>query len=215
MAGHNIAVFGIYHDRAAVERAVEVLREAGFRATDISVLFPENEGSKDFGVAKGTKAPEGLATGAGAGAALGGAFACLVGFGVLAIPGLGPLVAAGPILSALAGIGAGGIAGGFLGGLAGLGVPEYEAKRYEGLIRRGSILMSVHYDNPDWARHARKIFRDTGAEDIASAGEARADFARSDRPTPRHATGRFPSPSRAEPAEEKIDTSTTPEQRVP
>lgn len=214
MAGHNIAVFGIYHNRSDVERAVEFLREAGFRATDISVLFPENEGSKDFGVAKGTKAPEGFATGAGAGAALGGAFACLVGFGMLAIPGLGPLVAAGPIVSALAGVGAGGVVGGFLGALAGLGVPEYEARRYEGLIRRGSILMSVHCDNPDWVRLARRIFRETGAEDIASAGEARADFARSDRPLSRHATGRFPSPQRAEPAEEKIDTSATLDQRV-
>lgn len=202
MARHNISVFGICHDRAAVERAVEVFRKAGFRATDISVMFPENEGSKDFGFNKGTKAPEGLAAGAGAGAVLGGAFAGLVGVGALAFPVLAPLVVAGPIVSALAGVGAGGVVGGLLGALAGVSVPEYEAKRYEGLIRRGSILMSVHCDNADWAGRARRLFRETGAEDIARAGEARGDFARSDRPMPRRATGRFPSPPRAEPAED-------------
>lgn len=202
MARHNISVFGIYHDRPAVERAVEVLREASFRAVDISVLFPENEGSKDFGPRKGTKAPEGFATGAGVGAALAGAFAGLAAVGALAIPALAPLVLAGPVVGVLAGVGAGGVAGGLIGALAGASVPEYEAKRYEGLIRRGSILMSVHCDNADWAKRAKKLFRETGAEDIGCGGEARADFARSDRPMPRHATGRFPSPPRAEPAED-------------
>jgi hypothetical protein len=213
MSRHNISVFGIYHNHAAVERAIEVLREASFRATDIAVLYPENEGTKDFGVEKNTKAPEGCAAGAGAGAVLGGTFACLVGLGLLAIPALAPLVVAGPMVSALAGVGAGGVLGGLIGALAGSGVPEYEAKRYEGLIRRGSILVSVHCDNADWAQRARKIFRDAGAEDIASAGEARGDFARSDRPRPRHASGRFPSPPRAETAEE-MEARSREEQRV-
>jgi hypothetical protein len=186
MAKQNTAVFGIYRDRMDVERAVEILREAGFRNTDISVLVPENEGTKDFGLEKGTKAPEGTAAGTGAGAVIGGALGWLVGIGALAIPGLGPFLAAGPIVGALAGVGAGGVFGGVVGSLVGLGMPEYEAKRYEGQIRRGGILMSVHCDNSDWVKRAKKIFEDTGAENIAAAGEASADFAKSDKPLPRH-----------------------------
>ena len=119
---------------------------------------------------------------------LGGALGWLVGIGALAIPGLGPFLAAGPIVGALAGVGAGGVVGGFVGALIGLGMPEYEAKRYEGQIRRGGILMSVHCDNPDWVKRAKEILKETGAEDIASAGEATADFATSDKPMPRRAT---------------------------
>jgi Protein of unknown function (DUF3341) len=188
MAGQNTAVFGIYRDREGVERAVEILRASGFRNTDISVLFPENEGTKDFALEKGTKAPEGTAAGAGTGAVLGGTLGWLVGIGALAIPGLGPFLAAGPIVGALAGVGAGGVVGGLVGALIGLGMPEYEAKRYEGQIRRGGILMSVHCDNPDWVKRARDILKETGAEDIASAGEASADFATSDKPMPRRTT---------------------------
>jgi hypothetical protein len=187
MAGQNTAVFGIYRDREGVERAVDILRGAGFRNTDISVLFPENEGTKDFALEKGTKAPEGTAAGAGTGAMLGGALGWLVGIGALVIPGLGPFLAAGPIVGALAGVGAGGVVGGLVGALIGLGMPEYEAKRYEGQIRRGGILMSVHCDNPDWVKRAKDILKETGAEDIASAGEASADFATSDKPMPRRA----------------------------
>jgi hypothetical protein len=188
MSAQNTAVFGIYRDRESVARAVEILRGAGFRNTDISALFPENEGTKDFALEKGTKAPEGTAAGAGTGAVVGGALGWLVGVGVLAIPGLGPLLAAGPIVAALAGVGAGSVTGGLVGALLGFGMPEYEAKRYEGQIRRGSILMSIHCDNSDWIKRAKQILQETGAEDIASAGEASADFAKSDRPMPRHAT---------------------------
>jgi hypothetical protein len=188
MAEHNTAVFGIYRDREGVERAVDILRGAGFRNTDISVLFPENEGTKDFALEKGTKAAEGTAAGAGTGAVVGGALGWLVGTGALAIPGLGPFLAAGPIVGALAGVGAGGVVGGLVGALIGLGMPEYEAKRYEGQIRRGGILMSVHCDNPDWVKRARDILKETGAEDIASAGEASADFGTSDKPRPRRAS---------------------------
>ncbi len=205
MAGQNTAVFGIYRDREGVERAVDILRGAGFRNTDISVLFPENEGTKDFAHEKGTKAPEGTAAGAGTGAVLGGALGWLVGIGALAIPGLGPFIAAGPIVGALAGVGAGGVVGGLVGALIGLGMPEYEAKRYEGQIRRGGILMSVHCDNPDWVKRAKDILKETGAEDIASAGEAGADFARSDKPMPRRAS---PVENRAE--EIKRDLSPRP-----
>ena len=137
---------------------------------------------------KGTKAPEGTAAGAGTGVVLGGALGWLVGIGALAIPGLGPFLAAGPIVGALAGVGAGGVVGGLVGALIGLGMPEYEAKRYEGQIRRGGILMSVHCDNPDWVKRAKDILKETGAADIASAGEATADFATSDKPMPRRAT---------------------------
>jgi hypothetical protein len=188
MAEQNIAVFGIYRDREGVERTVEILRGAGFRNTDISVLFSENEGTKDFALEKGTKAPEGTAAGACTGAVAGGVLGWLVGIGALAIPGLGSFLAAGPIVAALAGVGAGGMVGGLVGILIGFGMPEYEAKRYEGQIRRGGMLMSVHCDNREWVKRAKDILKDTGAEDIASAGEVSADFATSDKPMPRRAT---------------------------
>lgn len=185
MAGKNTAVFGIYPAYADVESAVDALRAAGFRNTDISVLFPENAGSKDFAHHKGTKAPEGVAAGAGTGAVVGGAVGWLAGIGALAIPGLGPFIAAGPIMAALAGVGVGGAVGGITGALIGMGIPEYEAKRYEGRIRKGGILMSVHSDNSDWTKKAKEIMERTGAQDISSAGEASADFQKSDKPMPR------------------------------
>jgi hypothetical protein len=205
MARQNTAVFGIYRDRDGVERAVEILQAAKFRNTDISVLFPENEGTKDFAVEKGTKAPEGTAAGAGTGAVLGGTLGWLVGVGALAIPGLGPFIAAGPIVGALAGVGAGGVVGGIVGALIGIGMPEYEAKRYEGQIRRGGILMSVHCDNPYWVKRAKDILKETGAEDIASAGEASADFAKSDKPFPRRAAHRVDLSFRSPIVDEKLD----------
>jgi len=185
MAGKNTAVFGIYGDQLGVENAVDSLKGAGFRNTDISVLFPENEGSKDFGLEKQTKAPEGAVSGAGSGAVIGGALGWLAGIGALAIPGIGPFIAAGPIIGMLSGIGVGGAIGGLTGALIGLGIPEYEAKRYEGRIRKGGILLSVHCDDPEWTKRAKEILSSTGAEDIASASEAKADFARSDKPLPR------------------------------
>jgi hypothetical protein len=185
MAGKNTAVFGIYPAYTSVETGVDALRDAGFRNTDISVLFPENSGTKDFAHEKGTKAPEGAAAGAGTGAVVGGALGWLAGIGALAIPGIGPFVAAGPIVAALAGVGAGGAVGGITGALIGLGIPEYEAKRYEGRIRQGGILLSVHSDNSEWTRKAKDILERTGAQDVASAGEASADFQKSDKPMPR------------------------------
>ncbi|PYX67169.1 MAG: DUF3341 domain-containing protein [Acidobacteria bacterium] len=185
MAGKNTAVFGLYRDRASVEGAVDALRQEGFRNTDISVLFPENQGTKDFAHEKSTKAPEGTATGATSGAVVGGTLGWLAGIGALAIPGLGPFIAAGPIVAALAGAGAGGVVGGITGALVGMGIPEYEAKRYEGRIKEGGILLSVHADDSKWVSKAKDILKRTGAEDVASSGEASADWQKSDKPMPR------------------------------
>ena len=169
----HTAVYGIYGSRQDAEMAIDSMRSAGFRAADISVLFPENEGTKDLGHEKHTKAPEKAATGAvvagGAGAALG----WLVGIGALAIPGIGPFVAAGPIMAALAGLGAGSVVGGLTGALIGAGIPEYEAKRYEGRIRSGGILLSVHCEDDLLVSRAKQMLKHTGAEDVASAEEAR------------------------------------------
>lgn len=187
MAGKNTAVFGIYRTREDVENAVNALRQAGFRNTDISVLFPDNEGTKDFAHKKNTKAPEGVATGATTGAVVGGTLGWLAGIGALAIPGLGPFIAAGPIMGALAGVGAGGAIGGLAGALIGMGIPEYEAKRYEGRIKEGGILLSVHSDDSTWTKRAKDILERTGAEDVSSTGEASADFSKTDRPMRRTA----------------------------
>jgi hypothetical protein len=185
MAGKNTAVFGIYSSYGQVESAVDALRAAGFRNTDISVLFPENVGSKDFAHQKGTKAPEGASTGAGTGALIGGGLGWLAGIGALAIPGLGPFIAAGPIMAALAGAGVGGAVGGITGALIGMGIPEYEAKRYEGRVKTGGILLSVHSDNSDWTKRAKEILERTGAQDISSTSEAKADYGKSDKPRDR------------------------------
>jgi len=187
--GKNTAVFGIYPSYMAVEGGVQALKDAGFRNTDISVLFPENVGSKDFAHEKGTKAPEGATAGAGTGALLGGALGWLAGIGALAIPGLGPFIAAGPIMAALAGVGVGGAVGGVTGALIGMGIPEYVATRYEGRVKKGGILLSVHSDDSKWTKRAKEILERTGAEDISSTGEASADYAKTDRPLPRSATG--------------------------
>jgi len=181
----NTAVYGIYRDRTQVESAVDRFIAAGFRAEDISVLLPENVGTKDFAHEKHTKMPEGTATGATAGGVVGGTLGLLAGIGALAIPGLGPFIAAGPIMGALAGAGAGGVVGGVVGALVGMGLPEYEAKRYEGRIKQGGILMSVHCDDADWTKRAKELMKQTGAEDISSTGEADADFAKTDKPQPK------------------------------
>lgn len=185
MAGKNTAVFGIYNSLAGAEGAVDALKNAGFRNTDISVLLPENEGTKDFAVHKDTKAPEGTTTGAVSGGVIGGTLGWLAGIGALAIPGLGPFIAAGPIMGLLGGMGAGGAVGGLIGALVGMGIPEYEASRYEGRIKKGGILLSVHADDSEWVKRAKQILEHTGAEDIASAGEAHADYAKTDKPLPR------------------------------
>jgi hypothetical protein len=189
MAGKNTSVYGIYPNELTVENGVDALRQAGFRSTDISVLFPDNRGTKDFAHEKNTKAPEGAATGAGSGMVIGGALGWLAGIGALAIPGLGPFIAAGPIMGLLGGMGAGGAIGGIAGALIGMGIPEYEAKRYEGRIREGGVLLSVHCDESAWIKRAKEILEATGAKDISSSGEASADYAKSDRPMPRSAAG--------------------------
>jgi hypothetical protein len=185
MAGKNTAVFGIYRDRMHVEEGVDALLDNGFRSEDISVLLPENQGTKDFAAEKSTKAPEGVTTGVVTGGVVGGTLGLLAGIGALAIPGLGPFIAAGPIMGALAGIGTGGMVGGIIGALVGMGIPEYEAKRYEGMIREGKVLASVHCDNSDWVKRAKDILEQTGAQSISSAGEKKADYARSDKPRTR------------------------------
>jgi hypothetical protein len=184
MSAKNIAVFGIYSHMQDVEAGLEQMREAGFRTEDVSVLFAENPGSKDLATLKSSKAPEGAVAGAGTGALVGGALGWLAAVGALAIPGVGPFLAAGPIIAALAGAGAGGIAGGFSGALIGLGMPEFEAKRFEGRIRKGGILVSVHCDNSEWVKRAKHILDHSGAVDIASTKEAAADYAQSDKPRP-------------------------------
>jgi len=188
MSGKNTAVFGIYSTLADVKMAIHTFKDTGFRNTDLSILLPENVGSKDLAHEKTTKAPEGTATGAVSGAVVGGALGWLVGIGALTIPGLGPFIAAGPIVAAVSGVGAGGVVGGITGGLIGLGMPEYEAKRYEGRVRKGAaILLSVHCDDSDWTTRAKEIMERTGAEDISSTGEASADYAKSDKPLRRTA----------------------------
>lgn len=175
MAGKNTAVFGICRNVDQLERVVDELKLAGFRNDDISVLFPDNKGTRDFAHEKNTKAPEGVATGGGAGILVGGTLGWLAGIGALAIPGFGPFIAAGPIMAALAGAGVGGAVGGLTGGLIGMGIPEFEAKRYEGMIKSGGMLLSVHSDNSDWTAKAKKILERNQVGDIASTGEASAD----------------------------------------
>ena len=176
MAGKKTAVFGIYHNRDQAERSVDRLLAAGFSNDDISVLLPDNQGSKDFAHEKNTKAPEGTATGVTTGGAIGGTLGLLAGIGALAIPGVGPFIAAGPIMSALAGLGVGGAVGGLIGALVGMGIPEYEAKRYEGRIKEGGVLLSVHCDTSDEITRAKDLLKHTGAQDISSSGEASAEY---------------------------------------
>jgi hypothetical protein len=170
------AVFGIYSSLPNADNATDTLVRSGFPAADISALLPDNLGTKEIGTQKATKAPEGAATGAGSGAVLGGALGLLAGIGALAIPGVGPFIAAGPIMAALAGVGVGGAVGGFTGALIGLGIPEYEAKRYEGRIQKGGILLSVHCDTSEEIKRAKEVMKNTGAEDISSTGESSSDY---------------------------------------
>jgi hypothetical protein len=185
MSGKNTAVFGIYPSYLSVESGVDALKAAGFSNRDISVLLPESAGSKAFAHEKGTKAPEGATTGAGTGIVLGGAMGWLLGIGALAIPGLGPFIAAGPIMAALAGAGVGGAVGGIAGALIGMGIPEYEAKRYEGRVKDGGILLSVHSDNSAQTKWAKEILQRTGAQDISSTAEASSDDTTKDVRLPR------------------------------
>lgn len=166
------AVFGVAKSESQAIMLTDQLKAAGFSNNDLSVLFPDRKGTKDFAHEQHTKAPEGAATGAAGGAVLGGALGWMVGIGALAIPGLGLFIAAGPIMAALAGAAGGAAAGGLTGALIGMGMPEYEAKRYEGKIKDGNILMSVHTEDSRERSRAKEIFVKGGAEDISDTGEA-------------------------------------------
>jgi hypothetical protein len=181
MTGKNTAVFGIYPNANRAEHTVDRLIASGFASDDISVLLPDNKSSKDFAHEKNTKAPEGTTTGVTAGGAIGGTLGLLAGVGALAIPGLGPFIAAGPIMGALAGLGVGGAVGGLIGALVGMGIPEYEAKRYEGRIKEGGVLLSVHCDTSEEITRAKDLLKQTGAQDISSSGEASADHPTADK----------------------------------
>lgn len=170
----NKVVFGIFDTRMSVERAVDELKLRGFRQEDISVLLPNAEGSKNFAHEKGTKAPEGATTGAASGLVVGGTLGWLAGIGMLAIPGIGPFIAAGPLLASLAGAGIGGTVGGLGGALIGFGIPEYEAKRYESVLKSGGMLISVHADNSEWVTKAQDILKAAGARDISSTTEEKS-----------------------------------------
>lgn len=181
MAGKNTAVFGIYKTSLQAEQGAGTLVSAGFSNDDISVLLPDNQGAnRQFAHEKNTKAPEGTTGGAVAGGALGGTLGLLAGLGALAIPGVGPLIAAGPIVGLLAGVGAGGAVGSLVGALVGMGIPEYEAKRYEGRVKDGGVLLSVHCETSDEIKTAKELLEQTGAQDISSSGEKSASTHRID-----------------------------------
>ena len=171
MAGKNTAAFGIFPSRNTAENAVDKLHAAGFSHDDVSVLMADKQGSKDFASEKNTKAPEGTTAGALGGGTVGGTLGLLAGLGALAIPGVGPLIAAGPIMAALAGLGIGGAVGGLVGALVGMGIPEYEAKRYEGRVNDGGILVSVHCESSEEIGRAKDVLKAAGGEDVASSGE--------------------------------------------
>src|SRR5215831_849780 len=171
------AVFGLVDTERQAEIIVENLKVAGFRNNDISVLFPDKGGTRDFAHEKATKAPEGAAAGAGTGTVVGGVLGWLVGIGSLAIPGVGPFIAAGPIMAALAGAAVGAAAGGLTGALVGLGIPEYEAKQYEGKILKGNMLISVHTEDSKEVTTAKEIFKRCGAQDISYTREKRVKAA--------------------------------------
>jgi hypothetical protein len=172
MASKNIAVFGIYATPGTAEAAVDHLIANGFTNSAISVLLPDDESTRAFAHEKATKAPEGTTTGAVTGGVVGGTLGLLAGIGALAIPGVGPLIAAGPIMATLAGAGAGGAVGSLVGALVGMGIPEYEAKRYEGAVKGGGTLLSVHCDTSEQVDAAKASLKNTGASDISSSSEA-------------------------------------------
>jgi hypothetical protein len=168
----KLVVFGLFDDRIQLERAIDALRAAGFRESDMSALLPDLRATAELAHEKHTKAPEGAAIGGVAGGAVGGTLGLLLGIGAIAIPGLGPFLAAGPIVAALAGAGVGGAVGTLTGALVGMGLPEFEAKRYETFLNKGGSLLSVHADNGDWAQRAKDILRGCGARDIDKTSEA-------------------------------------------
>jgi hypothetical protein len=181
MSGKNTAVFGIYPSTAHAETAVDTLVHEGFPSANISVLLEDYRGTREFAHEKDTKAPEGTTAGVAAGGVIGGTLGVLAGIGALAIPGFGPFIAAGPIMAGLAGLGAGGAVGGLIGALVGMGIPEYEAKRYEGRLKKGAVLLSVHCDTSEQISRAKDLLKDTGAEDVASAGESSHNIVEKDK----------------------------------
>lgn len=187
MSGNNTVVFGIYPNESELVEAIEQLKHVGFRSTDLSIMIPENLGSKDLGHEKHTKAPEGAVAGATVGAVIGAVLGWLVSTGTIQIPlqGAGGLATAGTAIAILAGIGGLGLLGAIVGAAIGSAQPEYEAKRYQGRIRSGRILLSVHCDNADWRIRAKKVLQHTGADGVASTMEAKADFGPSEKPQPR------------------------------
>jgi uncharacterized protein YcfJ len=176
------AVMCIVQNQNQAESIVGHLQGAGFANNNISVLFPDKSGTKDFAHEHNTKAPEGAIAGASAGGVLGGTLGLLVGIGALAIPGLGPVIAAGPLLAALSGAAAGATVGGITGALIGMGIPEVEAKRYEGKVKGGNLLISVHTETSDEQKRAETIFKTARAEDICSTSEASVPKAKESRP---------------------------------
>jgi hypothetical protein len=185
MSNKNAAVFGIYPTSTDAERAVDHLLEIGFTNSAVSVLLQDDASTRDFAHEKNTKAPEGAITGVTTGGVIGGTLGLLAGIGALAIPGVGPLIAAGPIMAALAGLGVGGTIGGLVGALIGMGIPEYEARRYEGRVKNGGILLSIHCDTSDQVSAAKDALKATGAQDISSTSEhpasTRAEILEQDR----------------------------------
>lgn len=189
MSGYNTTILGIYPYYSSVEHAVQALKEAGFRNTNVSVVFPENAGSMNFARELTEKPPRVVLGGGIKGAVVDGTLGWLVGLGALAIPGLGPVIAAGPIMAALAGVGLGETSGGITGALIGMKIPENVAQRYHDRVRDGGILASVHCDDSIWTQRAKEIMERSGAQDITSTGGAKADYVRSDRPHAQNATG--------------------------
>src|SRR5579862_8417497 len=184
MSGNKVAVLGIYATRVAAENAADSLIQAGFPASDISVLLPESLGGPgNMGTEKATKAPEGTALGVTAGGVIGGTLGVLAGVGLLAIPGLGPFIAAGPIMAGLAGLGVGGALGGVTGALIGMGIPEFEAKRYASHLQKGGILLSVHCDTPGEIMRAKEVIKSMGGEEVTSTGESSIDTKTADHNT--------------------------------
>jgi hypothetical protein len=172
MSSKKTAVFGIFPSVSHAEQTVDTLMADGFPSGDISVLLQDSLSTRDFAHKKETKAPEGATAGGVTGGVIGGTLGVLAGIGALAIPGIGPFIAAGPIMAGLAGLGVGGAVGGFVGALVGMGIPEYEAKRYEGRLKSGGVLLSVHCDSSDEIKRAKTILKNAGAEDISSASES-------------------------------------------
>jgi len=173
----NLVVMGLFESRNLLENAVTSLREQGFRSADISALLPSNDTTKEFSHVNASKLPEGAAAGGTAGAVVGGTLGWLAGIGMIALPGFGALIAAGPIIGMLAGLGAGGALGGLGGALVGLGFPEYEARRFEGFVKNGGYLLSVHCDNNEWEKRAKSILDQSGANEISCSSESKSDSA--------------------------------------